>query len=65
MANGNRGLAKRVEEFRLSRQFTQAQAAAFLQVSPATYVRVESGKSCSKLTRAKIEKILNQSLQAA
>jgi len=65
MAKNNKGLARKVEDFRLSRQFTQAQAAAFLKVSYATYMRVESGKGCSKLTRAKIEAVLNQALQAA
>jgi DNA-binding XRE family transcriptional regulator len=65
MKNGSKDLARRVEEFRLSQQWTQVRAAVFFKVSHATYMRIESGKGCSKLTRAKVETILAQQAQAA
>ncbi len=58
-------LARKVKEYRLSREMTQPQAAALLRISMSTYVRVEGGEGCSDLTRAKITKILSQALQPA
>jgi hypothetical protein len=65
MANGKKELAHRVEEYRLSQQLTQVQAAIFFKISYATYMRVALGKGCGKLTRAKIEQRLAQQAQAA
>lgn len=65
MANGNKALGLQVKEYRLSRQWTQRRMASHLEVSLATYIRVEQGRGCSDLTRAKITKIISQSLQAA
>jgi DNA-binding XRE family transcriptional regulator len=51
-------LAQRVKDFRMDRQWYQEQAAAYFKVSIATYVRVEHGKGCSDLIRARFEKML-------
>jgi DNA-binding XRE family transcriptional regulator len=65
MKNGPKNLAQRVEEYRLSREMTQLQAASLFRISLATYMRLQSTKSCSKITRAKIEKVLTQQSVAA
>lgn len=49
-----------MKEYRLSREMTQPQAAALFRLSMSTYVRIELGKGCGDLTRAKIEKVLGQ-----
>ena len=53
-------LGERVKELRLSKEMTQVKATMFFRVSLATIIRLEAGKDCSDLVRAKIEKILSQ-----
>jgi DNA-binding XRE family transcriptional regulator len=65
MPTSNKGLGKRVKDFRLMHEMTQNQAAVFFGVSMATYVRVEQGKGCGDLTSAKIEKRLTKQEAAA
>lgn len=65
MLKSNNALGERVKQFRLMNEWTQADTAKFFRISMATYVRVESGKSCGDLTRAKIENKLEKQTQAA
>ena len=58
-------LGKRLKDFRLDRQYNQTKMAAILDVSLATIVRLEAGKSVADMTRAKIEKFLNSQAVAA
>lgn len=57
--NSDKVLAKRVKDYRLSREMTQIQASALFRISLSTYIRVEHGVACSDLVRTKIEKLLN------
>lgn len=59
MKNGTKDLARKVKDYRLSREMTQDQAAAMFRLSKSTYVRIELGFSVGDLTRAKIDKILS------
>lgn len=54
-AKANRGLGKRIREYRLSREWRQEDAARYFHVSTVTIARLEAGKPCTDLTRAKIE----------
>lgn len=58
-------LGRRLKDFRLDRQYNQTKMAAILDVSLATIVRLEAGKSVADMTRAKIEKFLNSQAVAA
>jgi DNA-binding XRE family transcriptional regulator len=49
-------IGKRVKAFRLEKEMTQAEVAVILNISKSTLERIESGGSCSDLTRARIEK---------
>lgn len=49
----------------MGRQMSQKRAAAYFGISESTIIRLETGTgSCLDLTRAKIEKILAESLAA-
>lgn len=65
MSSDDKALARLVKEYRLSRLWTQNRMASHLEISRATYLRIELEKGCGDLTRAKITKIISQSLQAA
>jgi hypothetical protein len=54
-------LAKQVKAWRLAQGMTQQAAADNLGISLATFQRIESGASCSDLTRAKIAKRIDKS----
>lgn len=54
-AKANRGIGKRIKEYRLSREWTQEDAGRHFNVSTVTIARLEAGKPCTDLTRAKIE----------
>jgi transcriptional regulator with XRE-family HTH domain len=58
MTKSEKLLGQRLKTLRLDRLWTQKQAAAIFGVSIATYIRVETGRGCLDLTRAKIEKVL-------
>lgn len=59
MAKGTK-LGQRIKAFRLQRNWTQKQVAAFLGVSKPTVVRLELGiGNVMDLTRAKIERQLD------
>lgn len=60
MVKKDKTLGERIKELRLSREMTQVDATMFFRVSLATIIRLEAGKDCSDLVRAKIEKVLNQ-----
>jgi transcriptional regulator with XRE-family HTH domain len=55
----NNELGKRIKAYRMDRQMTQKQMAGFIGVTLATISRIENGEACRDLTRAKIEKLLN------
>lgn len=65
MPKSDKALGQRLKEFRLMHEWTQRQAMVVFGVSYATYLRVELGKGCGDLTRAKIEKRLAQEQKAA
>ncbi len=65
MAKNGKAMGQKVKQFRLLREMTQQKAAVFFGVSKATYVRIEQGKGCGDLIRAKIERILAQQAVAA
>jgi DNA-binding XRE family transcriptional regulator len=60
MVKKDKTLGERIKELRLGREMTQVDATMFFRVSLATIIRLEAGKDCSDLVRAKIEKVLNQ-----
>lgn len=53
-------LGQRIEEFRLDKEMTIREMAAFLNIGTGTVVRLLRGEKCTKLTRAKIERRLNK-----
>lgn len=65
MVKKEKTLGERVKELRLSREMSQVQATALFRVSLATIIRLEAGRDCSDLVRAKIEKALAQYSEAA
>lgn len=59
-------LGQRIKAFRLERNMTQKQIAAYLGVSTPTVLRLENGKgNVMELTRAKVERALNKAEVAA
>lgn len=64
MSNQAKKLGQQVKDFRMDRQMTQPRAASFFGVSLATLCRIEAGKPVLDLTRAKVQKILAQQVQA-
>lgn len=65
MIKPDKKLGERVKQLRLGREMTQVEASMFFRISLATLCRLEAGKGCGDLTRAKIEKVLNQYAVAA
>ena len=63
--NKDKSLGKRLKEFRIERGMTQPKAALHFGVSFSTICRLEAGKGCGDLIRAKIERGLQQEVQAA
>ena len=53
-------LGKRIEDFRLDKEMTIREVAAFLGIGTGTAVRILRGEKCTKLTRAKIERRLDK-----
>jgi transcriptional regulator with XRE-family HTH domain len=53
-------LGKRIEDFRLDKEMTIREVAAFLGIGTGTVVRILRGEKCTKLTRAKIERRLDK-----
>lgn len=64
MTSGKK-LGRRIKQFRLDKQLTQKQVAQFFGVSIPTITRLEAGKNCTDLMRAKLEKLLDQHTQVA
>ena len=59
-------LGQRIKAFRLERDMTQAQVAAYLGISKPTVARLEGGRgNVMDLTRAKIERQLDKASIAA
>lgn len=59
-------LGQRIKAFRLERNMTQSQVAAYLGISKPTVTRLESGRGkILDLTRAKIERQLDKAQVAA
>ena len=65
MVKPDKKLGEKMKALRLEREMTQPQAALMFRISLSTLVRLEMGGGCSDLTRAKIEKVLNQYSVAA
>lgn len=57
-------LAQRVKEFRMAKLLNQTEAAKQLGISRFTLLRIEAGKSCSDLTRARIDAKLKEEVAA-
>ena len=57
----SKSLGKRIKTWRMEKIMTQQEAADWLRISLATFQRLESGASCSDLTRAKIAKRIENS----
>lgn len=51
----HRGFGKHVRKYRTSRGWTQTDLAVRLDISIVTIARIEAGKPCTDLTRARIE----------
>jgi DNA-binding XRE family transcriptional regulator len=64
MPKSDKGLGQKVKDFRMEQQMTQEEAARFFRVSIATFIRIEGGKNCRDLTRARIETKIAKQLQA-
>lgn len=57
-------LAQRVKEYRMAKLLNQTNAAKKLGISRFTLLRIEAGKPCADLTRARIEAKLNEEVAA-
>lgn len=57
-------LAQRVKEYRMANLLTMEKAAKRFGISRFTLIRIESGKSFSDLTRARIEAKINKEVAA-
>lgn len=55
-----KALGKRIETFRLEKEMTIREVAAFLSVAPSTVMRLMRGEKCNQLTQAKIERRLDK-----
>ncbi len=55
-----KSLGKRIRDFRLEKEMTIREVAAFLGVGAGTIVRLLRGEKCNELTRAKIERRLDK-----
>lgn len=52
-------LAEKIINFRAKHNLTQVKFASLCKMSPVTIINVEHGKPVSRLTRARIEFVLN------
>ena len=57
-------LGQRVKEYRMANLLTLKKASRRFGVSVFTLIRIEAGKPCHDLTRAKIEAKLNEQVAA-
>lgn len=57
-------LAQRIKEYRMANLLTQKQAAKRFGISEFTLWRIEAGKSCNDLTRARVEAKINEEVAA-
>jgi transcriptional regulator with XRE-family HTH domain len=65
MKSSDKELARKMKDFRLDRDWTQVQLAAYLNLSSGTIARIEQGYEFTDRTRRKIERLLEQRVEAA